>query len=176
MLRKNKNLRKQLQQLEQAQQEQQPALTDTPGTVQVYPYQATEGGTEYTGPSSPRQDWGSYKPPASPSMPEVEGNPQRYSELDAATATGSVHVYNAPGSPTIDESHVSTPFQSPQQNPQGFQPSQQLQPPQSGQPPHGPGQLFTFDLGDMLADRMDNRSWNEKGGSARGRQMVSDED
>lgn len=106
LLRKNKGLYQQLQQAQPPVQEiRDPSFRDPN-------LQETGDGTEYTGPSSPRQQWAVYKPSASPSVPEADGNPHRYSELDATVAFDRQHT--GPSSPGLDQSHVSTPIQSPQ--------------------------------------------------------------
>ena len=127
LLKQNKSLREQLQQAQQ-----QPSVAETPAPGYSY-HQGTDAGTDYTGPSSPPQDWAAYnmKPPASPSVPEVDGNTHRYSELDAAAASGN--MYNGPSSPRLDHSYTVVPAQSPEQ----VQSSPSVPPPGS---PHNPPQ------------------------------------
>lgn len=111
LLKKNKALQTRVQDMQQAPPSH---MQQTPHSQYADPYlqdHEDEPGTEITSASSPRHGaFAPYKPPTSPSMPEVDGSQQRYSELDATSPQtrefGTV-------SPNMDRSINGTPMQSP---------------------------------------------------------------
>ena len=113
LLKKNRELSSQLAQNQQPTHAQ---MQQTPQSQYMDPYlqeQEDERRTEITSASSPSHGHSAftpYKPPTSPSVPEIDGNHHRYSELDA---TSTQHRSYGPASPDLDRSMSGTPMQSP---------------------------------------------------------------
>lgn len=99
MLRKNKTLRRQIEETS-AQQAAMQQMRESPSTYRDPYLQDRE--TDITSVGSPRTHYETYKPPMSPSVPEVDGSEQRYSELDAS-ATANISNMGSP-SPGFEHS------------------------------------------------------------------------
>jgi hypothetical protein len=110
LLRKNKSLKAQQQQASaSAMEETQRHNTNVDPYLQG---QEDMARTDATSMSSPHTAHHVYsKPPMSPPLPEVDSNPQRYSELDATATTASPNIsYSGAMSPRFDSPAHDQPY------------------------------------------------------------------